>query len=557
MKRIAPKTLFAAAALLASTLLVSSCEDGELQLGEYQQNESRGYAASSICEVGATQPCTVNEGIIGAAAECNMGAQSCIDLGDGELVWGACAPAASDPTLCEPVDCGIDSACATPEPEPTTAPAPETSPEPNAEHEATPVPDDTVYPHCGMSELCDNGVDDDCDGTVDDGCGPETCEPGAIVICATSCSSQGLRTCTGDSVWGACETQGELCGNNFDDDCNGQADENCCTPGSNTSCTTSCGSQGKRTCDASANWSETCAAAAEVCDNGADDDCDGQVDENCSVELQDCGSYNFGHCNGDMGYGDHCAASDNTNGCTSSSFWAWCNRRNPAYPEQWDNAVRSWVTDRCNGTLEVSGATYSCLSSNRILYQCTTPLVMVFEPEQDVELRASSQPSSFPLEPTSDVRWTHDWPTAATPWLVRDLDHNGQIDSGRELFGSQTNVARDSASTDLAENGFVALAVLDSDGNHSLSANDAAWTELALWSDVDNDRVTDEGELHTLTEAQITRIELSYSLAPRCDARGNCEIQQARFWYQGANGVERQGRVADMNLRQSRVLEPR
>ena len=64
-------------------------------------------------------------------------------------------------------------------------------------------------------------------------------------------------------------------------------------------------------------------------------------------------------------------------------------------------------------------------------------------------------------------------------------------------------------------------------------------------------------EGNTLTEAQITRIELSYSLAPRCDARGNCEIQQARFWYQGANGVERQGRVADMNLRQSRVLEPR
>ena len=39
------------------------------------------------------------------------------------------------------------------------------------------------------------------------------------------------------------------------------------------------------------------------------------------------------------------------------------------------------------------------------------------------------------------------------------------------------------------------------------------------------------------------RADLAYTIAPRCDARGNCEVERASFWYVDANGALREGHI--------------
>jgi hypothetical protein len=87
---------------------------------------------------------------------------------------------------------------------------------------------------------------------------------------------------------------------------------------------------------------------------------------------------------------------------------------------------------------------------------------------------------------------------------VRDLNQNGTIDTGRELFGNQTQRTDGT----LAANGFAALKDLDSNGDGQITSLDAAFTELRIWKDTDGDAQTDEGELLTLAQAGVQAISV-------------------------------------------------
>jgi Ca2+-binding RTX toxin-like protein len=105
--------------------------------------------------------------------------------------------------------------------------------------------------------------------------------------------------------------------------------------------------------------------------------------------------------------------------------------------------------------------------------------------------------------------------------LVRDLNGNARIDSGRELFGSETLLSNGSK----AANGFEALRELDGNRDGIISADDAAFAELRVWQDTNGDGQTDEGELLTLGEAGVRDINLTYVNASQTDARGNIHKQ--------------------------------
>lgn len=317
-----------------------------------------------------------------------------------------------------------------------------------------------------------------------------------------------------------------------------------CTPGQVTSCTSSCGSTGQKSCTNNA-WGP-CVPPPEMCSNGADDDCDGRVDArdpNCPPTVVTCESIEGGGCNGDLGYGDHCAPSDNTGGCSAARFNAWCNRRNPATPDIWDNWIINWVDSRCDGQVTDNGQqydTWSCTSSDNYRYECTTPLVLQFAAGAPVRFERGL--SSFAFTPGQPV--TSDWPAAVTPWLVRDVDGDGRITSGRELFGSDTVLA----SGRTARHGFEALAELDENHDGRVDARDPAFASLRLWVDANGDRRTDAGELVTLAVRGVRSVSVRYATDARCDARGNCERERAGFTFVDARGVERQGEVIDVYL---------
>ena len=165
-----------------------------------------------------------------------------------------------------------------------------------------------------------------------------------------------------------------------------------------------------------------------------------------------------------------------------------------------------------------------------------TPLVVAFD-SQPVEFTTGGSFAFLPGDPMAS-----DWPTAVTPWIARDLDGDGRITSGAELFGGNTALPDGTA----AKNGFVALAPLDDNRDGVVDAHDAAFASLVLWSDRDGDRRSTPDELAPLA-SKVVSITLANQIEIRCDARTNCERERSAMQWRDERGVH-QGSVVDVYL---------
>ncbi|MBI5329538.1 MAG: putative Ig domain-containing protein, partial [Betaproteobacteria bacterium] len=121
------------------------------------------------------------------------------------------------------------------------------------------------------------------------------------------------------------------------------------------------------------------------------------------------------------------------------------------------------------------------------------------------------------------------WVGADDGLLVRDLNNNGTIDSGQELFGSETLLASGPNAGTKAPNGFEALKELDQNKDGKLDSADAAFATLRIWQDTDGDGFTSAGELHTLTDKNIQSIQTAYTTGTTTDAHGNQHQQQGSY----------------------------
>jgi hypothetical protein len=170
---------------------------------------------------------------------------------------------------------------------------------------------------------------------------------------------------------------------------------------------------------------------------------------------------------------------------------------------------------------------------------CATPLVLSFDGRA---VEYTSDHAEFAMT-ASDRCGARDWPTAATPWLAIDLDHNGNIDGGHELFGTGSRLAG------RVDNGFAALAALDTNADGQISASDERFAELVVWSDHDADRRSNLWELQPVTTHGVVAIDLGYEFtASRCNERGNCEGERATFIFEGPDGARSSGEIVDVRL---------
>ena len=83
-------------------------------------------------------------------------------------------------------------------------------------------------------------------------------------------------------------------------------------------------------------------------------------------------------------------------------------------------------------------------------------------------------------------------------FLVFDRNQDGRINDGRELFGPMTN------------DGFAELATLDDDGNGWIDENDAAFTNLQIWSR----DAAGKDQLQSLENANVGAISLARVATP-------------------------------------------
>lgn len=109
------------------------------------------------------------------------------------------------------------------------------------------------------------------------------------------------------------------------------------------------------------------------------------------------------------------------------------------------------------------------------------------------------------------------WVSADDGLLVRDLNGDGEISNGSELFGNNTQLADGT----LAANGYEALQELDENGDGVIDTNDAQFDELRIWQDKNSDGLSQSDELLTLEEAGIASINTDYSTVSTDDGNGN------------------------------------
>ncbi|AVS91152.1 hypothetical protein C8246_04145 [Paracidovorax avenae] len=137
----------------------------------------------------------------------------------------------------------------------------------------------------------------------------------------------------------------------------------------------------------------------------------------------------------------------------------------------------------------------------------------------------------------------------ATGWIkgddgivVLDRNGNGLIDSGRELFGDQT--LREGAQAGQGmfyANGYEALAGQDGNGDGVIDAADTAYGQLRIWKDVNQDGISQAGELHTLSDLGIARLNVKGQRSSIDLGHGNTQPWSGSFTRmdgsQGMSGV--------------------
>ncbi|HFC6745187.1 TPA: iron-regulated protein FrpC, partial [Neisseria meningitidis] len=123
------------------------------------------------------------------------------------------------------------------------------------------------------------------------------------------------------------------------------------------------------------------------------------------------------------------------------------------------------------------------------------------------------------------IRTATGWVSADDGLLVRDLNGNGIIDNGAELFGDNTKLADGS----FAKHGYAALAELDSNGDNIINAADAAFQTLRVWQDLNQDGISQANELRTLEELGIQSLDLAYKDVNKNLGNGNTLAQQGSY----------------------------
>jgi hypothetical protein len=127
----------------------------------------------------------------------------------------------------------------------------------------------------------------------------------------------------------------------------------------------------------------------------------------------------------------------------------------------------------------------------------------------------------FALHPNQPGLWAWTASGSDDAFLAIDLDGDGRIGDGSELFGDgSTQVMSDHP------NGFQALAYYDLEsqgGNEDgvIDAHDSVWSRLRLWRDSDHDAFSAPAELVTLDSAGVHSFAFDAQPSTYVDEHGN------------------------------------
>lgn len=163
---------------------------------------------------------------------------------------------------------------------------------------------------------------------------------------------------------------------------------------------------------------------------------------------------------------------------------------------------------------------------NKTQFASTFPSPIILDLDGDGVIRTVGLSSGVFFDHAADgFAERSGWVAPGDGLLVWDSNANGVIDSGRELFGSETLLPNGLK----AVNGFAALRALDANGDGVIDASDPVFAQLRVWVDANTDARTGQGELLTLEEAGVRSINVNYTNSSYVDAHGNQHRQVGRY----------------------------
>lgn len=184
-------------------------------------------------------------------------------------------------------------------------------------------------------------------------------------------------------------------------------------------------------------------------------------------------------------------------------------------PNSWVGAnIEIVVTPKTNAGVE---GTETCKQKINLM----SPLVLDFSREDFIRTQALTQSGvEFDLDADGQREQTGWVDGTSAAFLVLDLNANGRVDNGSEMFGEATRMV---GKKKLAAEGFAALAQYDHNKDRKIDARDAVFGKLQLWFDRNGNGVTDSGELLPLAHKKVSFISLQSEAVARAQALQHTE----------------------------------
>jgi hypothetical protein len=157
------------------------------------------------------------------------------------------------------------------------------------------------------------------------------------------------------------------------------------------------------------------------------------------------------------------------------------------------------------------------------------------------------------IDPLAPILFDHDadgvktgtgWIKSDDGLLVIDVNGNGTIDSGRELFGDNSLLYTALDGPVYAADGYAALRAQDSNSDGVVNSLDANFNQLRVWRDLNQDGISQAGELQTLSQAGIASIGVTGTATNTNLGNGNTQVASGSFTR--INGTAGQTGVAEL-----------
>ncbi|WP_107688895.1 calcium-binding protein [Neisseria wadsworthii] len=158
-------------------------------------------------------------------------------------------------------------------------------------------------------------------------------------------------------------------------------------------------------------------------------------------------------------------------------------------------------------------------------YRIVDPLVLDLDGDGIETVGAQGYAGALFDHDKDGIRTATGWVSADDGLLVVDRNSDGLINNGSELFGDST-VLKDGST---AAHGYAALKEFDTNSDGLIDKQDADFAKLRVWRDLNQDGISQEGELFTLESLNIQSLNTFYQDTNTRLGNGNSLAQKGSY----------------------------